>query len=215
MLRQKPDLPCDGTLAWRFHRRPNMGVDISLAFTTSDDLTEEGLRRLSDAIEADLGNTYFGWQMPTGGLHALMREDSVSLHDADLADAGDCLLYAAPGRIMVQVLIRSPWRTLCGTTAAVLAAEHILRACPDAEIHYGGDGVSLKPVTPEELWAEVHEIAEEYKLDPSDELFPGDESGLNDRLAHLGEICARTPEAFASGVMLKCLSLCGLSREWI
>jgi hypothetical protein len=179
-----------------------MGVDISLAFTTSDDLTEEGLHRLSDAIEADLGDPYVGWGIPirAGGWHALIREDSVSLHDADLDKVDGCVLYAAPGRIMVQVLIQSPWRKLCGTTVAVLAAEYILRARPDAEIHYGGDGVSFKPVTPQELWAEVHEIAEEYKSFPDDELFPGDESDLRDRLAHLGEICARTPEAFGSAL---------------
>src|ERR1035437_813366 len=169
-----------------------MGVVTNCAFTTRDNLMDEELRLMSDALKADLGEYFFDWTMLYWGEKrpALRREDSLYLRKEDLVDGDNTdSLIAAPGRVLVQVLLKSKHWRLGGTIAAALAAEYILRARPDAESHYGGNGISRAPVTAADLWAEVNEIADKY--DP----------GAFDS-CYLLDMAMRTPESMA-GVVAK------------
>src|ERR1035437_4081470 len=144
-----------------------MGVVTNCAFTTRDNLMDEELRLMSDALKADLGEYFFDWTMLYWGEKrpALRREDSLYLRKEDLVDGDNTdSLIAAPGPVLVQVLLKSKHWRLGGTIAAALAAEYILRARPDAEFHYGGNGISRAPVTAADPWAEGNEIAD--KNDP-------------------------------------------------
>jgi len=165
-----------------------MGVVTNCAFTTRDNLTDEEVRLMSDALKADLGEYFFDWTMLYWGEKrpALRRTDSLHLREEDLVDGDNTdSLIATPGRVLVQVAFKSEHWRLGGTIAAALAAEYILRVRPDAEFHYGGNGISRAPVTAADLWAEVNEIADKY--DP----------GAFDS-CYLLDMAMRTPESMAS-----------------